>query len=178
MPRQAGASRLIATLEGGGDEAHMHTLSKISFTPKLTNVFSTALGRISLRFLRAPSIKVSSSRWSVGPCRSSQPNDRLQISGPLGTRGVLPGSMHRHVTANAHRSSLSVQGAGSFANPARLRSTGSQGPQPVRRHHRTAASVAEDQYGPRATGGSISPLARIAFLWQCRGTASHVKTAP
>ena len=155
----------------------MRTLSKISFTPKLTLVFSTALRRRNLRVLRVPSIKASSARSSVGPCRSSQPNERLQISSPLSTRGALPGSMHRHVTANAHCSSLSVQGSGSFANPARLRSTGSQGRQSVLRHHQTAASVAEDQYGPRAKGGGISPLASVPFLWQCRSIAIHVKAA-
>ena len=156
----------------------MRTLSKIGFMPRLTLVFSTALRRISLRFSRVPSIKVSSSRSSAGVCCSSQPNERLLISGPLGTRGVLPGSMLRYVTANAHCPSLSVQSSSSFANPARLLSTRIQGCQSVRRHHRAVASAAENQFGPRARGGGISPLAPVAFLWQCRGSASRVKTAP
>ena len=155
----------------------MRELAKTSFNTKLTLVFSTALREIHLGFLRAPSVKVSSGRPCVGARRSSRPNWRLQISGPLGARGDPPDSTLHHVTANASCSSLSVQGSGSFANSALLPSTGSQGRQSVLRHHRAVASVAEAQYGPRAKGGGISPLAQVTFLWQCRGTASHVKAA-
>ena len=177
MPRQAGASRLIATLEGGGNEAHMRTLSKISFMPKLTLVFSTALREIHLGFLRAPSVKVSSGRPCVGARRSSPPSGRLQFSGLLGTRSVPSDSMHHHVTAIAPCSSVSARGFGSFASPARLPSTGSQGCQSVLRPRRAVAIVPEPQYGLYAKRGGISPLARVAFLWQCRGIATHVKVA-